>query len=80
MAKVYQNNAGIFSDIGVGLTGVYYSSLAWGDYDNDGDLDILLTGQDSLDNYVAKVYRISGGIRAKCYGFNGPMGVTLVQL
>ena len=26
----------------IALTGVYYSSVAWGDYDNDGDLDILL--------------------------------------
>ena len=31
-------------DSGAGLTGVYASSVAWGDYDNDGDLDILLTG------------------------------------
>src|SRR3989304_1572136 len=26
------------------LTGVNSSSVAWGDYDNDGDLDVLLTG------------------------------------
>ena len=29
---------------GISLTGVMYSSSAWGDYDNDGYLDILLTG------------------------------------
>ncbi|HSH03393.1 MAG TPA: FG-GAP-like repeat-containing protein [Anaerolineae bacterium] len=57
VAKVYQNNAGMFSDIGAGLTGVYDSSVAWGDYDNDGDLDILLTGWDSGSNPVAKVYQ-----------------------
>ena len=33
-----------FTDIAAGLTGVSGSSVAWGDYDNDGDLDILLTG------------------------------------
>ena len=44
VAKVYRNDGGVFVDIGAGLTGVNYSSVAWGDYDNDGDLDILLTG------------------------------------
>jgi predicted nucleotidyltransferase len=43
-AKVYRNNSGTFSDISAGLTGVYYSTVAWGDYDNDSDLDLLLTG------------------------------------
>ena len=45
-----------FGDIGAGLSGVYDSSVAWGDYDNDGDLDILLTGHDG-SNPIARVYR-----------------------
>ena len=61
VAKVYRNDAGTFSDISAGLTGVRASSVAWGDYDNDGDLDILLTGQGSDANGVAKVYRNDAG-------------------
>ncbi|NNE08353.1 MAG: VCBS repeat-containing protein, partial [Gemmatimonadetes bacterium] len=49
-----------FVDIGAGLTGVNVSSVVWGDYDNDGDLDILLAGQDS-GGRVAKVYQNTAG-------------------
>ena len=35
--------------------------MAWGDYDNDGDLDILLTGLDASNNFVAQIYRNDGG-------------------
>ncbi|MCG3155550.1 MAG: hypothetical protein DKINENOH_02156 [bacterium] len=59
-AKVYQNTGGTFTDIGAGLTAVYRSSVAWGDYDNDGDLDILLTGHNGT-NSIAKVYQNTGG-------------------
>ena len=34
-----------FVDIDAGLEGVFLGNGTWGDYDNDGDLDILLTGQ-----------------------------------
>ncbi len=52
-ARVYQNTSGVFSDINAGLSDVSNGSGAWGDYDKDGDLDILLTGGTG----IAKVYR-----------------------
>ena len=60
---VYRNDGGgVFTDIGAALTGVFWGSVtAWGDYDNDGRLDILLAGYDGY-NFVTKVYR-SGGRR-----------------
>ncbi len=33
--------------------------MAWGDYDNDGDLDILLTG-DTGTEIISRVYRNDG--------------------
>ncbi len=42
VTKIYNNNNGVFTDINAGLPGVTKGSVSWGDYDNDGDLDILL--------------------------------------
>jgi hypothetical protein len=61
VSKVYRNDGGaVFTNIGAGLTPVIKGSVAWGDYDSDGDLDILLTGLDVV-NEVSKVYRNDGG-------------------
>ncbi|ETR69244.1 MAG: hypothetical protein OMM_09774, partial [Candidatus Magnetoglobus multicellularis str. Araruama] len=61
IAKVYRNSNGQFTeDVNINLTGVYYCSVAFGDYDNDGDLDILVTGG-SYSGLIAKVYENSGG-------------------
>ncbi|HUU92785.1 MAG TPA: FG-GAP-like repeat-containing protein, partial [Phycisphaerae bacterium] len=59
--KIYRNDGGTFSDIGATLTGVRMGDLAWGDYDNDGDLDLAVCGTPSTSTYVTKVYRNSGG-------------------
>ena len=41
--RIYRNYGdNTFSDINAGLTGLSNSSVAWGDYDNDGYLDILV--------------------------------------
>ncbi|HSW54406.1 MAG TPA: FG-GAP-like repeat-containing protein [Ignavibacteriaceae bacterium] len=61
-SKIYRNNGdNTFTEqTGISLTGVCYSSSAWGDYDNDGDLDILLTGYINGGS-VSKIYRNDGG-------------------
>jgi len=60
IAKVFRNDDGSdFVDISTTLTGVSGSAVAWGDYDNDGDLDILLTGL-SNSGEISKIYRNDG--------------------
>jgi len=62
VSKIYRNNGNnLFTEqTGISLTGVYQSSVAWGDYDNDGDLDILLTGCKSSGNYISIIFRNNG--------------------
>jgi hypothetical protein len=61
ISKIYRNNGvSTFTEqTDISLTGVATGSAAWGDYDNDGDLDILLTGY-SLSGYISKIYRNNG--------------------
>ncbi len=58
---VYQNSSGIFAEISTGLPGLIGSSAAWGDYDNDGDLDLLLSGS-GTEGYLSRVYRNDSGV------------------
>ena len=45
ITRLYRNSGnGFFSDSGITLDGLLYPSVAWGDMEGDGDLDILLSG------------------------------------
>lgn len=61
ITKIYQNNDGRFVDIGARLTGVYNCAAAWGDYDNDGDLDFLLSGFPFSGAEKTQIYRNDNG-------------------
>jgi hypothetical protein len=58
---IYRNDAITFSDINAGLPAVIHCSLAWGDYDNDGDLDLALSG-DTKRLRVTRIYHNDGGL------------------
>jgi hypothetical protein len=52
----------LFSEVFSSLKQVSMSNVAWGDYDGDGDLDILLGGY-SESEYIAYLYRNEGARR-----------------
>lgn len=69
---LYRNDRGTFTFVSIGLPGVERvggitdivstASAAWGDYDNDGDLDILLTGGSTTTqgSSITALYRNDG--------------------
>ncbi len=64
--EIYRNDNGSFVEINAGLENAWGGQVAWGDYDNDGDLDVLVAGRkvDSEGEHlgdVSKIYRNDAG-------------------
>jgi len=58
------------------LLGAYSGSTKWGDYDNDGDLDLLIVGY-NINGYVAKVYNNNGLSSSSAYSFTEETNIHL---
>ncbi len=59
--KIYRNNKdNTFTEVPAGMQGLYLGSLAWADYDNDGDLDLLICGQDEANVRKTIIYENVG--------------------
>lgn len=60
ISQLWRNTGSGFTNVpNPGPQGVYFSSVAWGDYDNDGRLDFLLTG-DAAGIPVSQLWRNTG--------------------
>jgi hypothetical protein len=63
-AQIYRNDgSGKFTDIGADLAGSYYGTIRWGDFDNDGDPDLLEVGSGFVDDRrVGRIYENADGV------------------
>lgn len=60
-ANVYRNDGNTFTNIYAGLAPVAMGNATWGDMDNDGDLDIALTGKlAGCGAFVSEIYENLG--------------------
>lgn len=61
VTRIYRNDFPQgFTDINANLINVYKGSAIWGDYDSDGDLDLIISGLKSNGRATTKVYRNDG--------------------
>jgi hypothetical protein len=62
VSELWRNTGNGFTNVPVpGLPGIADGSLAWGDYDNDGRLDFLITGLTNGATEISQIWRNTGG-------------------
>ena len=62
MAKIFRNDNGVFTDINAGLPQICNGDLKWGDIDNDGDPDLIMTGYDANVTPIIAVMQNNKGV------------------
>lgn len=77
LTRIYRNDGhGALTDTQAGLPALSSSAAAWGDYDNDGDLDLILEGTSATNTAIAEIYRNDQGAFVK----NNTAGTLLGSL
>jgi hypothetical protein len=62
LSKVYMNNGGTFVDMNARIMDLNGGSVTWVDSDNDGHLDLLISGSpDQGMSFYTKLYRVING-------------------
>jgi len=79
-ADLYRNDGnGVFTLLNSGLPPVDISDAKFCDYDNDGDLDIAITGSHDSGDYITKIFR-NDGVLPLTEAYNAPVGLRYADL
>lgn len=62
IGKVFMNISGEFTEVTTGIKGLYNSAMSVADYDHDGFMDFIITGQDFSGN-ATRLYRNLGSMQ-----------------
>ncbi|HXF64881.1 MAG TPA: hypothetical protein VNK95_24860 [Caldilineaceae bacterium] len=60
LARIYRNENGTLVDLQAGLPGFWQGDVAWGDYDGDGDLDMIFLGEVAHLQSTVHLFRHEG--------------------
>jgi len=61
LTRLYRNDGSVFTSVAHPFPNCYLGSVAWGDYNNDGKLDVVITGVSDGGALVAAIWRNDGG-------------------
>ena len=56
VTELFRNDKGNFNRVDLGLVNLKLSDIAWGDYDNDGDLDFVMNGETQQGKVQTQLY------------------------
>ncbi len=74
-AKIYKNwENGMFTDLNPDIFNLWNGDVSWVDYDNDGDLDVFITGEYGMGK-ASKIYNNAH----KYNGFNGDTNNVFIE-
>jgi len=62
IADIYRNDEGVFTPINAGIAPMHMGAICWADFDNDGDFDLMCSGQNYSMEAFATIYENNDGI------------------
>jgi len=80
-AYLFENNAGLFTQHAISLPGFTFGDFSFGDYDMDGDQDVIICGNADGEDRFSAIYRNDGGFNfSEQFTFDGVSVATALWL